>query len=228
MYVLQYFNLNCIRNSVRCFGVSGSYGPSIYGVQTAQTNTRLIRLPQDTPPPKIHLKPRLHVAKWPGVIRSLRSDYFFRDGQKTNTSYYHMLIKDKKDICIVANVDKQMTSTRTMENCLYEKTRGFAGQVLLHGRGVKAFFEPAFPNLMFRLGVGSNCLDATRICTMYAKYVNVEVDRSGLIVSVHGYNKMMVGNVVYRLFRLVEANPYTLKGGHIAHYPIKKKVTKKR
>ncbi|GBE60670.1 HECT-domain (ubiquitin-transferase) domain-containing protein [Babesia ovata] len=139
-----------------------------------------------------------------------------------------MLIKGKKDVCLVSNAIKSETVTKTIENCLHERTRGFSGQVLLHGRGVKAFFEPQFPHLMFRLGVGSNCLDATRICTMYAKHVKVEVDRTGLIVSVHGYNKMMVGNVVYRLFRLVEANPYTLKGGHIANYPIKKKTPKKR
>ncbi|KAK1939632.1 hypothetical protein X943_001748 [Babesia divergens] len=228
MYILRHFNLNAIRQTVRFFGVSGSYGPSIYGIQTTESNSRLIKLPQDKQSTKIHLNPRLCVAQWSGHIRALRSKYFFRNGQKTNTGYYHMLIKDKKDVCLVANVDKRQTTTRTMENCLYQHTRGFSGQVLLHGRGVKAFFDPAFPNLMFRLGVGSNCLDATRICTMYASQVNVEVDRTGLIVSVHGYNKMMVGNVIYRLFRLVKANPYTMKGGHIAQYPIKKKVTKKR
>ncbi|GIX63267.1 HECT-domain (ubiquitin-transferase) domain-containing protein [Babesia caballi] len=228
MHVRSCGELGCLRQSVRRFGVSGSYGPSIYGIQTTQTNARLIRLPEEKPPPQIHLNPRIHVTQWPGKVRALRAGYFFREGQRTNTGYYHMLIKNKKDICLVANADKRQTASRTIENCLYERTRGFSGQVLLHGRGVKAFFEPAFPNLMFRLGVGSNCLDATRICTMYAKHVKVDVDRTGLIVSVHGYNKMMVGNVVYRLFRLVEANPYTLKGGHIANYPIKKKVPKKR
>ncbi|ORM41718.1 uncharacterized protein BXIN_2772 [Babesia sp. Xinjiang] len=222
------FCLGYLRQGVRHFGVSGSYGPSIYGIQQTETNTRLIRLPPEEPSANIDLYSRLHVSKWPGEIRALRGNYFFRAGQRTNTGYYHMLIKNKKDICLVSNVDKRLTATRSIENCLYERTRGFAGQVLLHGRGVKAFFDPEFPHLMFRLGVGSNCLDATRVCTMYAKHVKVEVDRTGLIVSVHGYNKMMVGNVVYRLFRLVEANPYTLKGGHIANYPIKKKMPKKR
>ncbi|GFE54863.1 HECT-domain (ubiquitin-transferase) domain-containing protein [Babesia ovis] len=223
-----HFTSGHLRRCVRHFGVSGSYGPSIYGIQQTQTNSRLIRLPEEKPPPQVDLYSRIHVLKWPGEIRALRSSYFFRPGQRTNTGYYHMLIRNKKDICLVSNVDKRLTQTRAIENCLYERTRGFAGQVLLHGRGVKAFFEPSFPHLMFRLGVGSNCLDATRICTMYAKHVKVDVDRTGMIVSVHGYNKMMVGNVIYRLFRLVEANPYTLKGGHIANYPIKRKVPKKR
>nr|BAN66022.1 conserved hypothetical protein [Babesia bovis] len=193
-----------------------------------ETNTRLIRLPEEARQPQVNLYPRIQVTRWPGEVRALRSSYFFRPGQRNNTGYYHMLIPGRKDICLVSNVDKRLTATRTIENCLYERTRGFAGQVLLHGRGVKAYFEPAFPHLMFRLGVGSNCVDATRVCTMYANHVKVEVDRTGLIISVHGYNKMMVGNVVYRLFRLVEANPYTLKGGHIANHPIKCKVPKKR
>ncbi|AFZ79473.1 hypothetical protein BEWA_023220 [Theileria equi strain WA] len=216
----------------RSFGVSGSYGANIYGTQSRIINARLLRLPEEKKPESISLNPRIHVAKWPGNIRSLRAKYFFRDGQKTNTGYYQMLIRNKdevkKDLCFVSNINKNATCTRTIESCLHEQTRGFVGQVLLHGRGVKAYFEPQWPNLMFRLGVGSKSIDATRICTMYAQHVKIDVDRTGLIVSVHGYNKMMVGNVVYRIFKLVKANPYTMKGGHIANHPIKQKVIKRR
>ncbi|UKK01985.2 hypothetical protein MACK_001338 [Theileria orientalis] len=216
----------------RNFGVSGSYGANIYGVRDSVSNARLIRLPNKRQNESINLYPRLNVSKWPAHIRSLRAKYFFRDTQQTNTGYYQMLIRGndgvKKDMCFVSNIDRNLTQTKTIESCASEHTRGFVGQVLLHGRGVKAYFEPEFPNLMFRLGVGSKCIDATRICTMYSKYVRVHVDRTGLIVSVHGYNKMMVGNVVYRIFKIVEANPYTMKGGHIANYPITQKVKKKR
>uniref|UniRef100_A0A3B0N913 Uncharacterized protein n=1 Tax=Theileria annulata TaxID=5874 RepID=A0A3B0N913_THEAN len=185
-------NLEIINNLVykhlfntkyRNYGVSGSYGASIYGVQNTATNSRLVKLPPQKPKPTISINPRLHVSRWPGNIRSLRSNYFFRDNQKTNTGYYQMLIKDgdevKKDLCFVSNIEKNLTCTKTIESCVSEQTRGFVGQVLLHGRGVKAYFEPEFPHLMFRLGVGSKCIDATRICTMYSKYVRVEVDRTG-------------------------------------------------
>ncbi|KAK2195563.1 hypothetical protein BdWA1_003239 [Babesia duncani] len=167
------------RFQYRNFGVSGSYGSSIYGVQTTAINARLNSLPEPKAEPRIQLFPRIFVSRWPGNIRSLRAKYFFREGQATNTGYYHMLVNGKNDYCFVSNPNKNATCTRTIENTVHEQTRGFTGQILLHGRGVKAYFEPSWPNLMIRLGVGSSVIDATRCCTMYAKHVKIDIDRTG-------------------------------------------------
>lgn len=81
---------------------------------------------------------------------------------------------------------------------------------------------------MIRLGVGAKPIDATRICTMYQNLVKVDIDRTGMILTVHGFDKQKVGNVIYRIYKITKVNPYTMKGGHIAFYNVKQKIPKKK
>ncbi|CDJ55994.1 hypothetical protein, conserved [Eimeria maxima] len=97
-----------------------------------------------------------------------------------------------------------------------------------YGRGVKAYFEPEWPDLMVRLGVGVKPLALRRLAEQYATKARIFVDKRGLLLTIHGYDKRAVGTLTMELYRHLKANPYTAKGARIAFYPIKKKIPTKR
>ncbi|PHJ23535.1 hect-domain (ubiquitin-transferase) domain-containing protein [Cystoisospora suis] len=130
--------------------------------------------------------------------------------------------------CFVASAQASQLRSKTLENVVFEHTRGFACQLILEGRGVKAYFDPDWPNLMVRLGVGVKPLALKRLAEQYATRAKIFVDKRGLILTVHGYDKCAVGTLTMSLFNHLQANPYTMKGAHVAMYPIKKKVSKKK
>ncbi|CAA9991036.1 conserved Plasmodium protein, unknown function [Plasmodium knowlesi strain H] len=82
--------------------------------------------------------------------------------------------------------------------------------------------------LFVRLGIGTKNIDITRVLTMHKRYVSIDVDRTGTIINVHGFNKKYVGSVSHRLYRIVRMNVYTMKGGYVYMHKPKQKVSKKK
>ncbi|EUD69100.1 hypothetical protein C922_00792 [Plasmodium inui San Antonio 1] len=82
--------------------------------------------------------------------------------------------------------------------------------------------------LFVRLGIGTKNIDITRVLTMHKRHVSIDVDRTGTIINVHGFNKKYVGSVSHRLYRIVRMNVYTMKGGYVYLHKPKQKVSKKK
>lgn len=82
--------------------------------------------------------------------------------------------------------------------------------------------------LFVRLGIGTKNIDVTRVLTMHKKSVNIDVDKTGTIIQVYGYNKKYVGSVSHRLYKIVKMNVYTMKGGYVYLHKPKQKVPKKK
>ena len=183
-------------------------------------------LPQSTFIPSIL---NLQSRKWPGLVADcLNSSYWYTPEQDTPVSMYRMRSKDH-DTLLVSSVDKKKTETRTIENALLDNTRGHSIQVLFDGRGVKAYFEPDWPNLKVKLSVGSNPIDFTKICSEdqdIKGYVDV---KNGARLVLWGPSKDRVGRVAMEVFRATKANPQTAKGSHLCFHPPKlvKKQKKK-
>merc|ERR1719229_1479753 len=98
------------------------------------------------------------------------------------------------DTVAVGATDPRAREARTIDNYAKERTRGFAVQILLEGRGVKAYFEPAFPYLKARLGVGAKVSDLTEYCKRDPD-VEVHVSKKGDLLVLHGPNKARVGTL---------------------------------
>ncbi|KAF8820430.1 HECT-domain (ubiquitin-transferase) domain-containing protein [Cardiosporidium cionae] len=216
--------------SKRKFSVSGSYGYSIFGGNRHQeTNTRLVSLPKPATKPVL----KWESTRWPGAVHNLGAPYFSRKTLPVPITYHRMLLEDenkkvKEDICLLGSANSRLIHAKSIENHLYASTRGFASQIILHGRGVKAYFEPVWPHLFIRLGVGSKPMDVTSVALRFPNEVRLYVDKSGNLLTVHGTDKCKVGNITARLLQIVKANPYTMKGGHLAFQPIRQKFTRKK
>jgi ribosomal protein L6P/L9E len=174
-----------------------------------------------------YLKP--YLRKWPGLVAdSLNSSYWYRPNQETPVTMYRMKSKDH-DTVMVSSVDKSKTETRTIENALLDNTRGHSIQILFEGRGVKAYLDPAWPNLKVKLSVGSNPLDFTRVCSQ-DQDIKCQIDaKNGERLVLWGPSKSRVAKVAMSVFRCTRANPMTAKGSHIAfHAPKLVKKSKKK
>lgn len=184
----------------------------------------------DLPKPPFDPKPyKLEFSKYPGVASGLGSEYYFRDGQKHPVSYYHLRSPASGDMVVVGATSERARETRTIDNHVKERTRGFAVQIVLEGRGVKAYFEPKFPNLKARLGVGAKVKDLTEYCQRDPD-VKVSLGKKGDIVTIQGPNKTRVGTLAYRLLKQLQPKllAYTGKGGHFAFHPPKRKAVRKK
>merc|ERR1712039_460236 len=191
-----------------------------------ETNAQMVDLPK----PPYDLKPySLEFSKYNGVASGLGGEYYFRDGQKHPLSYYHLNCPKSGDLVLVGATSERARETRTIDNYVKEKTRGFAVQIVLEGRGVKAYFEPSFPNLKARLGVGAKVKDLSEYCKRDPD-VKVNLSKKGDIVVLHGPNKTRVGTLAYRLLRQLQPKllAYTGKGGHFAFHPPRRKAVRKK
>ncbi|KEP63358.1 UNVERIFIED_CONTAM: HECT-domain (ubiquitin-transferase) domain protein [Hammondia hammondi] len=233
----------------RYFGVGGSYGYDAFFRGAAEvlngSNIKLPHLPanEEQKEGKIY---QLHSTRFPPQVRRLGANYFFRRERAVPLTYYHHLVEEKTEsersapdgvhaqtgrgqsLCLVASTNPGYLQSKELENAIFESTRGFACQLILEGRGVKAYFDPEWPNLMVRLGVGVKPLALRRLAEQYATRAKIFVDKRGLLLTVHGYDKCAVGTLAMSLFNHLQANPYTMKGAHVAMHPIKKKVTRKK
>ncbi|KFH00148.1 HECT-domain (ubiquitin-transferase) domain-containing protein [Toxoplasma gondii VAND] len=233
----------------RYFGVGGSYGYDAFFRGAAEvlngSNIQLPHLPENEEQKEGKVY-QLHSVRFPPQVRRLGANYFFRRQRAVPLTYYHHLVEAKpasegsapdgvhaqtgrgQALCFVASANPGYLQSKELENAVFESTRGFACQLILEGRGVKAYFDPEWPNLMVRLGVGVKPLALRRLAEQYATRAKIFVDKRGLLLTVHGYDKCAVGTLAMSLFNHLQANPYTMKGAHVAMHPIKKKVTRKK
>merc|ERR1712232_1032421 len=154
------------------------------------------------------------------------AEYYMREGQKHPLTYYHVRSPGAGgNMVAVGATSERAREARTIDNYVKERTRGFALQLVLEGRGVKAFFEPKSPKLKVRLGVGAKVQDLSEYCTRDPD-VEVSVNKMGNLVVVHGPNKARVGTLAFTLLRRMQPilQPYTGKGAHFAHHPVKRKA----
>eukprot|EP00913_Durusdinium_trenchii_P012442 g11680.t2 len=155
---------------------------------------------------------------------SRRAEYFYRDEQRSPLTYYHNRSPKTGDTVLVGATDPRAREARTIDNYAKERTRGFAVQIILEGRGVKAYWEPKAPFLKARLGVGAKVIDITE----YVKRdpdIQVNVSKKGDLLVLHGPNKARVGTLAYRLLKKLQPRlqVYTGKGAHFAFHPAKRK-----
>jgi len=208
--------------------VTGRFGGEWFiGRRATEVNAQMVDLPRPPYDPKPY---KLAFRKYPGVASGLGAEYYYRDGQRHPLSYYHMRSPAAGgDLVAVGATSARATETRSIDNYVKERTRGFAVQIILEGRGVKAYFEPAFPHLKARLGVGAKVTDLEEYCKRDPDCA-VSLNKKGDIVVVHGPNKARVGTLAYRLLQRLQPKlmPYTGKGGHFAFHPERKKAVRKK
>lgn len=205
----------------------GRFGVEFFGGRKpTESNNRMPELPKEP----YDIRPyELGFSKYPGLVSGLGGEYFFRENQKHPVSYFHLRSPGSGDIVAVGATDPRAREARTIDNYVKERTRGFAVQLVLEGRGVKAYFEPDFPHLKVRLGVGAKLQDLSDCC-MRDPDCTVSVNKKGDIVVVHGPNKVRVGTVAYRLLKRMQPPlmVYTGKGAHFAFHPAKRKQVRKK
>mmetsp|Transcript_70667 Transcript_70667/g.165717 ORF Transcript_70667/g.165717 Transcript_70667/m.165717 type:complete len:248 (+) Transcript_70667:82-825(+) len=196
------------------------------GRKPTEINARDVELPKEPYNPKPY---NLQFRKYPGVVSGLGAEYFYREEQKSPLTYYHLRCEAAGDTVMVGATDPRAREARTIDNYAKERTRGFAVQIVLEGRGVKAYFEPKYPNLKARLGVGAKVKDLTEYCTRDPD-VKVDVSKKGDLVVLHGPNKARVGTLAHRLLSKMQPRllPYTGKGAHFAFHPVKRKAMRKK
>lgn len=208
--------------------VTGRFGGEWFiGRRPTEINAQMVDLPRPPYDPKPY---KLGFRKYPGLASGLGAEYFYRDGQRHPLTYYHMRSPAAGgDLVAVGATDERAREARIIDNYVKERTRGFAAQIILEGRGVKAYFEPAFPNLKARLGVGAKVTDLTEYCKRDPD-CTISLSKKGDVVVVYGPNKARVGTLAYRLLMRLQPKlmPYTGKGGHFAFHPERRKAVRKK
>ncbi|CDJ70500.1 hypothetical protein, conserved [Eimeria necatrix] len=224
--------LTGLQGQRRFFGVSGSYG---YGAfyrgeadLEAQSNVRLQRLDTEEIPKKGSM-----TLKMPETVAVLAAEGALRRPLgRPGVSMYHHHVPNRPEKCLVffSATAREVgePAAAAIVSMLQQRERGVATQLVLDGRGVKAYFDPEWPDLMIRLGVGVKPLALRRLMEQYATKARIFVDKRGLLLTVHGWDKRAVGTLTMELYRHIKANPYTGKGARIAFHPIKKKVSTKK
>lgn len=187
-------------------------------------NVREIELPTE---PRIESSAvGLQFRKWPGLLsRELGSEYFFR--KDANMSYFHVKTVSTDEV-VLASSRPEMLETRTIENAVFESTRGFAVQILFEGRGVRAHLEPAWPHLKVRLGVGGNLKDFTWLCEKDPDVKGYLHEKNGTILVLHGPTKERVSRIAMAVTLSSKANPYSGKGAHLAFNAVRRRTPKKK
>eukprot|EP00929_Paragymnodinium_shiwhaense_P075602 TRINITY_DN38672_c0_g1_i1.p1 TRINITY_DN38672_c0_g1~~TRINITY_DN38672_c0_g1_i1.p1 ORF type:complete len:329 (+),score=43.82 TRINITY_DN38672_c0_g1_i1:145-987(+) len=208
-------------------GVTGRFSNEFWGGKKATEDN--VRLPELDAEPYNGAPYSMDFRKYKGIAADLGAEYYFREGQKSQLTYYHMRCKAAGDMVMVGSTDERAREARTIDNYVKERTRGFAAQLVLEGRGVKAYFEPKFPHLKVRLGVGAKVTDLKEYCTRDPD-CTVSVNKAGDVVVVHGPNKARVGTLAYRLLKRMQPvlMPYTGKGAHFAFHPAIRKAVRKK
>lgn len=168
-------------------------------------------------------------SKHNACASELGTEYFYRDGQKHPLTVYNFDCPATGRMTAVGATDKGARESRTIDNHVKSRTRGFAVQLILEGRGVKAYFEPKFPHLKVRLGVGAKMKDLSQYC-LRDPDCEVSVNKKGDLLVVHGPTKVRVGVLAYRLLKQLQPvlMPYTGKGAHFAFHPEKRKPVRKK
>lgn len=173
-----------------------------------------------------NVAPHIHFMKYPFVVGSLGGKYHLREISQ-NRFFQFSEMKGRQDYVAVGSTDSRHIRSRTIERHLIEHTRGYATQLILEGRGVRASFEPAWPMLTIRMGNGVKVMDVSRLVKRFAGEVKVDVPSKGDAITIHGFNREGVALIAMKMFRYVKKNQYTGKGGYLLHHPLANRKSKK-
>jgi len=207
--------------------LTGRFGVEWFiGRRPTEVAAKMVELPKEPFDPKPY---KLDFRMYPGVASGLGAEYYYRDGQKHPLSYFHLRGSASGDVVAVGATDKRAREARTIDNYVKERTRGYAVQLLLEGRGVKAYWEPSPPHLKARLGVGAKVTNLTEYCTRDPD-VDIQVNKQGDLIVLHGPTKDRVGTLAYRLLMRLQPKlqAYTGKGAHVAFHPVRRKAVRKK
>ncbi|KAL8430109.1 hypothetical protein ACSSS7_006129 [Eimeria intestinalis] len=172
----------------RFFGVGGSYG---YGAffrgeadAAAESNVRRQRLQQDD-----GWQGALHQAapvalKMPETLATLVVEGTLRKPlSRPGVAVYHHHVPHRPERSLVyltaPTQQAGAPAAAVARSLLQQRERGVAAQLILDGRGVKAYFDPEWPDLMVRLGVGAKPLALRRLAEQYATKARIFVDKRG-------------------------------------------------
>mmetsp|Transcript_23863 Transcript_23863/g.54318 ORF Transcript_23863/g.54318 Transcript_23863/m.54318 type:complete len:237 (+) Transcript_23863:43-753(+) len=195
---------------------SPTVGPEIFGGRD-ETDQRRRLVDPEKEPHKAWPAP-LTWSRWPAAgVADLGPEYFHREGQKHPTRYFQMRTKDQ-NVCFVGSTDARQTDSRTIRNAYQTATHSIAVQLILEGRGVKAYYQPKYPSLLVRMGVGTKVQDLSYVL-LRDKECMVHVNKPGTLLVVEGPTRAQAGRMATTLFHLLRANIYTGKGIHINGHP---------
>ncbi|VWU48945.1 conserved protein, unknown function [Hepatocystis sp. ex Piliocolobus tephrosceles] len=143
LYTKQKVNKNC----KRCFGVSGSYGYSIFAKEgDCDSNvgkSNLHQYEEKCLNNDLIKKKNFFYTKWPGKVSKLGASYFFN--KNYNMGFYHMLIEEegkiKKDIALISSTNEQSIQHKQIENKMKDLSCGYSVHIVLAGKGVKCYYE---------------------------------------------------------------------------------------
>ncbi|KAL8441769.1 hypothetical protein Emed_007499 [Eimeria media] len=96
--------------------------------------------------------------------------------------YHHHIPHDSERSLVYLTAPTQQAGApvaAVARSLLQQRERGVAAQLILDGRGVKAYFDPEWPDLMVRLGVGVKPLALRRLAEQYATKAKIFVDKRG-------------------------------------------------
>ncbi|CDJ35679.1 uncharacterized protein EMH_0029030 [Eimeria mitis] len=216
----------------RFFGVGGSYG---YGAfyrgdadVYAQSNVKQQRLESEGAPKRGPMTLKMPEAVAEIVKEGSLRRHLSRPG--VFVYHHHVPCSPQQSLVFLSSTTQETgaPAAAAAVSLLQQRERGVAAQLILDGRGVKAYFDPEWPDLMVRLGVGVKPLALRRLAEQYATKARIFVDKRGLLLTIHGWDKRAVGTLTMELYRHLKANPYTGKGARIAFYPLNKKTSTKR
>ncbi|CRH02670.1 conserved Plasmodium protein, unknown function [Plasmodium relictum] len=133
----------CKRN----FGVSGSYGYSIFAKEGNNDSNvgknNLHQYEEKYIVNNLIRKKNFYFTKWPGQVSKLGASYFFN--KNYNMGFYHMLIEEenkiKKDIVLISSCNEKSLQNKKIDNKMKDLTCGYSVQIVLSGKGVKCYYE---------------------------------------------------------------------------------------
>mmetsp|Transcript_15437 Transcript_15437/g.31338 ORF Transcript_15437/g.31338 Transcript_15437/m.31338 type:complete len:253 (-) Transcript_15437:81-839(-) len=202
-----------------------SYSEIFGGPQRMDTNVWQVQIPK-TPH---NAWPRsINYRRYPALVQRLGSGYFFRQHESQLRFLQMRNVKGMEDTAFVGASDPRAASTRTIENCQADYTTGHAVQIILQGRGVRAYFDPEWPHLYVRMGVGVKPIDASRLALKYPGVCRVYLNQTGTVMVVHGFDKEKVGKMARNLLWKFYTNHYTMKGAYVWNAPVKQKQWRKK
>ncbi|KAL8447591.1 hypothetical protein Emag_004321 [Eimeria magna] len=143
----------------RSFGAGGSYG---YGAffrgeadAAAESNVRRQRLQQDDGWQEAPHQPMPMALKMPETLATLVAEGTLRKPlSRPGVAVYHHHVPHSHERSLVyltaPTQQAGAPAAAVARSLLQQRERGVAAQLILDGRGVKAYFDPEWPDLMVR------------------------------------------------------------------------------
>lgn len=212
--------------------LTSTFGSELFhGPKIVNPGVRMVELPKENR----KIKHRVVYMKYPKELSQIKARYFMRTGAHFKR-FYHMTMKDH-EVCIVGSTEAKNLKTKRMSNvsvfhyiwniqkCFVQelqcRTRGFAMQLIIEGKGKRAYFDPEYPHLMCRFS--AKLLDFTNPVLRVADSVRVYINKLGTVITLFGYHKEKIRKLASLIQEKGQCNAYTMRGVHFSGFPLKPK-----